>query len=126
MMPDTLDNIELRSEEVQDILTKVPNRMIRWGSLLFLILIFIMLFLSWLIKYPDVISSDAMITTTIPPQKEYARITGNIDSIYVVDNQEVNKIQLLAFIENSSVTEDVLFLKSVIDTFAVKIGRAHV
>lgn len=118
-MPDTLDNIELRSEEVQDILTKVPNRMIRWGSLLFLILIFIMLFLSWLIKYPDVISSDAMITTTIPPQKEYARITGNIDSIYVVDNQEVNKNQLLAVIENSAVTEDVLFLKSVIDTFAV-------
>lgn len=118
-MPDTLDNIELRSEEVQEILTKVPNRMIRWGSLLFLILIFIILFLSWLIKYPDVIASDAMITTNIPPQKEYARITGNIDSIYVVDNQEVNKNQLLAVIENSAVTEDVLFLKSVIDTFAV-------
>lgn len=118
-MSDTIYNIELRSEEVQEILTKVPNRMIRWGSLLFLILIFIILFLSWLIKYPDVISSDAMITTTIPPQKEYARITGNIDSIYVVDNQEVNKNQLLAVIENSAVTEDVLFLKSVIDTFAV-------
>lgn len=118
-MPEILDSIELRSEEVQEILTKVPNRMIRWGSLLFLILIFIMLFLSWLIKYPDVIASDAMITTTIPPQKEYARITGNIDSIYVVDNQEVNKNQLLAVIENSAVTEDVLFLISVIDTFAV-------
>src|SRR5690606_41259447 len=100
MMSDTIYNIELRSEEVQEILTKVPNRMIRWGSLLFLILIFIILFLSWLIKYPEVISSDAMITTTIPPQIEYARITGNIDSIHVVDNHEVNKNHHLAVMEN--------------------------
>lgn len=29
-------NIELRSEEVQDILTKIPHWMIRWGSLVIL------------------------------------------------------------------------------------------
>lgn len=34
-MSDLLDNIELRSEEVQEILTRVPNWMIRWGSVLF-------------------------------------------------------------------------------------------
>lgn len=119
-MPETLGQIELRSEEVQEILTKVPNWMIRWGSLLFLVLIFLILFLSWLIKYPDVITSNALITTTIPPQKEYARITGKLDSIYIKDNQLVYEDQLLGIIENSAITEDVMYLKSVLDTITVK------
>jgi hypothetical protein len=33
-MPNTIDDIELRSEEVQDILEAVPNWMIRYGNLL--------------------------------------------------------------------------------------------
>ncbi|MCX2681952.1 HlyD family efflux transporter periplasmic adaptor subunit [Galbibacter sp. EGI 63066] len=118
-MPNTLDDIELRSEEVQEILTKVPNWMIRWGSLLFLTLIILLLFLSWLIKYPDVIASQAVITTTVPPQKEYANATGKMDSIYVSDNQEVFKGQVLAIIENSAIAEDVLYLKSILDTVSV-------
>ena len=42
-----IDQIELRSEEVQEILTKVPNWMIRWGNTLFLVLIGMLLLLSW-------------------------------------------------------------------------------
>ena len=34
-----IEEIELRSEDVQEILTKVPHWMIRWGSVLFLSLI---------------------------------------------------------------------------------------
>jgi len=71
-----LKNIELRSEEVLEILTKVPHWMIRWGNVLFLVLILLLLFLSWFIKYPDIILSEAIITTQIPPQKEYAKTTG--------------------------------------------------
>ena len=75
-MPDQLDDIQLRSEEVQEILTKVPHWMIRWGNALILFLTLLMLFLSWLIKYPDVIPAEAIVTTEIPPQKEYAKVTG--------------------------------------------------
>ncbi len=35
MKEDVLDNIELRSESVQDILTQPPNWMIRWETLLY-------------------------------------------------------------------------------------------
>ena len=53
-MPNKLEDIELRSEEVQEILAKVPHWMLRWGNVLFLSLILMLLFLSWLIKYPDI------------------------------------------------------------------------
>lgn len=108
--------IELRSEEVQEILTKVPNWMIRWGSLLLLMLIILLLAISWFVKYPDIISSKAIITTKIPPQKEFAKVTGKIDTIFVKDNHKVIKNQPLAIIENTANFKDVFYLKSVIDT----------
>lgn len=112
----SLDNIELRSEEVQEILTKVPHWMIRWGNVLFLSLILLLLFITWFVKYPDVILSEAIITTQVPPQKEYAQISAKIQAILVEDNQNVTQGQPLAVLENTANYEDVFKLKSIIDT----------
>jgi|SRR5690554_2057298 len=118
-MPEKLEDIELRSEEVQEILTKVPHWMIRWGNVMFLALILMLLFISWFVKYPDIILSEAIITTQIPPHKEYANITGSLDAILVKDTEEVNSNQPLAIIENTANYKDVYKLKSVIDTISV-------
>ena len=119
MPKNKLEHIELRSEEVQEILTKVPHWMIRWGNMLFLILIVLLLLISWLIKYPDVIASEATITTQIPPQKEFAKTTGTLDAILVKDHQYVTAKQPLAIIENTANYQDVFQLKSIIDTIAI-------
>ncbi len=115
-MPDTLDDIQLRSEEVQEILTRVPHWMIRWGNLLILVLVIMLLFLSWLVKYPDVIPAEAIITTQIPPQKEYAKTSGKIEAILVQDNQIVPKNTPLAILESTANYNDVFLLKSIVDT----------
>ena len=121
-MPNDLENIELRSEEVQEILTKVPHWMIRWGNTLFLFLIIMLLLLSWFVKYPDIITSESIITTEIPPQKEYARTTGKIDTIFINDEESVSKYQKLAIIENTANYSDVFFLKSIIDLSLIHIS----
>ncbi|WP_420378259.1 HlyD family secretion protein [Gilvibacter sp.] len=115
-MPNNLENIDLRSDEVQEILSKVPNWMIRWGSVLFLSLIVMLLVMSWFIKYPDVIVSQAVITTSIPPQKEYARTTGAIEHLFIEDKQLVTAESPLAILENSANYQDVFYLKSILDT----------
>ena len=115
-MPEILDDIELRSEEVQDILTKVPHWMLRWGSALLLLLLLLVLFLSWLIKYPDVIAANGVITTTTTPQKIYARTQGKIEMLFVKDEQLVEKGTILGIIENTADTKDVRYLKSILDT----------
>lgn len=115
-MSDQLEEIELRSEEVQDILAKVPHWLIRRGSVLFLLLIVLVLALSWFIKYPDIVTSEAILTTQIPPQKEYAKISGKIETIQVQDKQAVLKDDVLAVIENAADQRDVYLLKSILDT----------
>ena len=118
-MSNNLDNLKLRSEEIQEILTRVPHWMIRWGNFLFLSLILILLLISWFVKYPDIILTDALITTMIPPQKEYSKITAKLNIILVKNNQDVKKNQSLAILENTANYKDVLILKSIIDTLTV-------
>tara|TARA_R110000751_G_scaffold126574_4_gene228517 strand:- start:19954 stop:21252 length:1299 start_codon:yes stop_codon:yes gene_type:complete len=114
-----LEKLELRSEEVQEILTSVPNWMIRWGNLLFLSLILLILSITWIIKYPEIISAEAIITTETPPEKIYARTTGKINKIFVSDNQFVEEKDLLAILENTANYKDVLKLKKIIDTVQI-------
>lgn len=116
----TNNHTEIRSEEVQEILSYVPHWMIRWGNTLFFLLILMVIFITWFVKYPDIVSSDAIITTKIPPQKEYAKITGKIDTIFVKDNQKVISNEPLAIIENTANYKDVFFLKSITDTIKVQ------
>jgi multidrug resistance efflux pump len=118
-MPNNIENIELRCEEVQEILSSVPSWMIRWGNLLILILIVMLLGISWFIKYPDIIPAEAMITTQIQPQKVYAKTTGTLIAVLVNDNDLVNKNQPLAIIENTANYIDVFKLKTVIDTIKI-------
>lgn len=114
-----IEEIELRSEDVQEILTQVPHWMIRWGSVLFLTLIVMLLAISWFVKYPDIITAETIVTTQTPPQKEYAKITGKLDVILVKDNQQVQPNTPLAIIENTANYNDVFKLKSIIDTIKV-------
>ena len=118
-MAEDLKDIKLRSEEVQEILTAVPNWMIRWGNTAMLLLILGLLAISWLVSYPDVIPSQAVVTTMIPPEKEYANTAGKIDTILVIDGQIVTEDTPLAIIENSSNFKDVLYLKTITDTLSI-------
>jgi len=118
-MPNNLDNIELRSEEVQEVLNKVPHWMIRRGSQLFLVLIMLFLFITWFIKYPDIITGVATLTTNTPPQKEYAKLSGKITHILVNNDDKISTHTPLAILENTANYKDVFFLKKIIDTIKV-------
>lgn len=108
--------IELRSEEVQDILTRVPHWMIRWGNVIILIIILFILFFSWFIKYPDIVSTQVTITTQIPPEKLVAKSSGRIEKIFIKDRDSVANNTPLAVIENPASYKDVFFLKELIDS----------
>ena len=118
-MPENNQDIEVRSEEVQEILTATPNWMIRWGNTLLLLLVIMLVFISWFVKYPDIISTEIMITTDTPPEKIYARTIGQIETLLKSDGAQVQKNETIAIIENSANYKDVYLLKSIVDTLLV-------
>lgn len=111
---------KIRSEEVQDILSRVPHWMILWGNTIVLVLLFMFLAFTWFIKYPDIISTEAVITSQTPPQKEYAKVTGKLDTLVVQNDQWVNAGEILAMLENTAKLKDVLLLKASLDTINIQ------
>lgn len=113
------DTFELRSEEVQDILTKVPHWMIRWGTVLIFVIIFMLFFVSWFIKYPDIVNTEIVITTNIPPEKIVSKSSGRIEAILVKDKSIIEKNSTLAIIENTANYKDVFLLKKIVDGYNI-------
>lgn len=110
--------IELRSEEVQDILESAPKWMIRWGTVLIFGIILMLFFVSWFVKYPDIVSTEIVITTTVPPEKLVARTSGKIEAILIHDKAIVHENEPLAIIQSTANYRDVFFLKRIIEEYS--------
>lgn len=78
--------------------------------------LFLIIILSWFIRYPDIVQTKIIITTQIPPEKLVANTTGKIEHIFVSDKSAIAKYTPLAIIENPANYKDVYELKSLIKT----------
>jgi hypothetical protein len=97
-------SIELRSEEIQEILTRPPNALVRHGISI-ICGVMLMLFVgSFFFKYPDIVRGDVVITTENPPVWIVAKSTGKIKELLCGDKQIVTQGELLAVIDNSAST----------------------
>lgn len=113
------ENLNLRSEEVQEILSNPPSWIVRWGITLIFMFTAILLSLSFIIRYPDFVSAKVLITTAQPIEKIRARYNGQLEKIHVKNGDTVGVNQKLAVIENVANTNDVYRLKGIIDTLAL-------
>ena len=93
-----LENIEIRSEEVQEILGTPPSWMVRWGSLTALAIFVLLMWLAFLVKYPDVVEADIRLVSKDPPVRLTAPNAIRIDEVIVRNNTQVDSGEaLLAF-----------------------------
>ncbi|WP_286761496.1 HlyD family secretion protein [Salegentibacter sp. UBA1130] len=116
---DNKDRLSLRSEEVQEILSRPPNWLVRWGITIIFLLTCLVLLLSFLIRYPDFIEATAIVTTKKPTERVVARYSGTLEKVLVKNGDTVRPGDRLAVIRNTAKTEDVNFLKALIDSTKV-------
>ena len=69
-------DIELRCEEVQEILTRPPHALVRWGITVFFTVLALFFIGGCFFKYPDVVSAEITVTTEHPHVWIVARGTG--------------------------------------------------
>jgi HlyD family secretion protein len=113
-MTDETDNIELRSEEMQDILTRPPHVLVRSGISLLCAVILLLLASSFFFKYPDKVTGEITITTENPPIWLVSKISGRIKEIYVKNKSQVQEGELLAVIDNPAKTKDIILVKELL------------
>jgi len=106
------------SEPVQEIISNPPAKIIRWGTAIIAFVFILLITLSWIIRYPDVIPAPVEITTINPPVTLVTKITGRINKLMVEDGEKVMPGQLLAVMETAASLPEIEMLKSIIDTIS--------
>ncbi len=125
-MQDNEKDIELRSEDVQDVMGNVPPAILRWGITVISMVFLLLLVGSFVFKYPDTISGKVTLTTEVPPANILARASGKLDELYVANNQKVKAGAMLAVIQNPANTADVQLLKDRLNRWNSDIPNASV
>lgn len=108
------------SEDIQTLINKTPTWTIKWGSTITVIILLILFNLTWLVKYPDVIKGEVLITTEIPPEKHHASVFGKIDTLLVLNHDPVKKGDVIAVFQNDANYKDVLEISKRLETFNFK------
>lgn len=112
-------DIELRSEEVQEILTRPPHALVRWGITVFFGLLALFFIGGCFFKYPDTVDATVTVTTEHPPVWIVARGSGKLKELYRHDRDSVYAGDIIAVLDNPAVTSDVLALKEELAGFAI-------
>ena len=108
MKKDKEFDIELKSESMNEMLSDPPKWVVRYGSSVFLIILFVFLILTWFIEYPDEISGEALVTTTKPPIELSNQSYIQLKSLDVKENQHVEPDDLIAQFDIQAKSEDII------------------
>ena len=109
-------SIEIRSDEVQEIMGTPPKWIIRWGIVIIFMVVLVLLAGSYFYKYPDLIIARVTIVSENPPVSVVARSDGKLDKIFVNDKQKVEANMILGIIENPANYKDAYELIEFLDS----------
>ena len=90
-MSKKIDEIELRSKEVQDLLGKVPSWLIRNGIVMVMVLLIVLVAGSWFFKYPDIVTAPVVVVANTKQPNSltgYVKLKANVAKIKI--GQRVN------------------------------------
>ncbi len=115
------EKIEIRSDEVRDILGQVPKWIVRWGTSLIFAVTLIIIAGSGLFRYPDIQPATIILTTENPPADLVAKTNGKIVKLFVEDKQQVSTNDYIALLESAAVFEHVIEVGELLNGFKANI-----
>ena len=111
------EDLNLKSEEVNEVLGASPAWLIRSGILMIGIVVALTLLSSYFIKYSDTVSTKINITTKDLPASIIAKQGGKITTMIATEHQEVKKGDHLGVIENNAKYNDILKARNLFSCF---------
>lgn len=117
-MPD-IDNINQieRSREADEIFGKLPSWVIRWGITVIAAILLAIVIACCIIRYPQTLKSQIVLTSDNPPSDLVARYSGILDSVYVSDGTMVSEGDLIALISTPAAYDDIRRAETLIRGF---------
>lgn len=112
------EKINIKSDEITEILGTPPRWIIRWGITVIFSVIGIVFIGSIFFKYPDTVIAPAVITAENPPSVVIARANGKPAALFIADGSYVSRGTKLGVIENPAQHTDVFDLSLILEDFS--------
>ncbi len=109
---------EILSEDIQDIISKPPSWLVRWGLTLFFSLFVGIFILMNFITYPDIIHASFRLTSEASPKSIHTKIEARLTKLHVKNEQNVKQNQILGFLESNTLHSEGLALADALDSLA--------
>ncbi|MEO7049316.1 MAG: HlyD family efflux transporter periplasmic adaptor subunit [Ferruginibacter sp.] len=99
-----------RSDAAQEIISRQPGFVEKWALMVFFFILLILMAGTWFIRYPDIIETRGNLTSDNAPKEIMALQSGRIINLFVKNGSSVTKGNMIAWIESSANTNEVLNL----------------
>lgn len=103
------------SDEMLDILGETPSWIVRSGTIIFTLILGAFVFGTWLIKYPEVLKGNALVTTKVPIIRVLAPVGGRMTRLIAANETFVKKGDILAETENTMRLENIPTIQRLIN-----------
>ncbi|MGE9312248.1 HlyD family efflux transporter periplasmic adaptor subunit [Niabella sp. CJ426] len=108
----------IRSEEIQDIIDRMPTKFASRTALIIIFLISLLFIFGWAIRYPDVISGDLSVNTPVAPIKLVSNANGKILLIDGIKSRDsVSENEAIAVIQNGLSYDTLLKIKYILQAY---------
>lgn len=111
------------SDEIEEIISKKPSFLVRWGTVFFFFLLLAIGLICWFIPYPDIVTTKAKLTSVNAPKAIICKTDGKLVRLKVNDGDFIQAGAVIGFIESTSDHQNVLALSKSIDTLSVQFSE---
>lgn len=109
-------NFQNRSDSIQEIISRKQGFSEKWALPLFVFILFILLCSTWYIRYPDIIEARGKLAAFNGPKEIISLQSGRLINLFVRNDQQVNKGDMIGWIESTANTSEILKLSSQLDS----------
>lgn len=100
---------------MNEMLSHPPGWIVRSGSAVFLVILVLLIFLTWFIRYPDEVSGDVIITSSKPPIELSNQSYIQLKTLHVREEQHVKPGDLIAQFDLQAKAEDIQTASAYLD-----------
>lgn len=107
-------NSVLRSESVNEILSRKPTFLQQWALLIFLFVFLFFIGGTWFVSYPDIVQASANLAAVDAPKEIVVRQDGKIVKLFLKNDDNVFQGQTIAWIESTANHKEIISLDTLL------------
>ncbi|GHE31783.1 HlyD family secretion protein [Sphingobacterium griseoflavum] len=120
-----LSEEDLHSEDLQEIISKPPSWLLERGISFVLLTIFLLLGLSFFIRYPELVMTELKFNTANAPKVVVSRVSGSITKLLANDGTWVEAQTPIAYLESTADHEQLLNLLATLQQFRTETDHVY-